>query len=260
MSWSEKEQPTPFDTQTIEGLWMLDGDVMAKKYKQDRLVGHKYPLIHFPSGRQHELTQSRQIYTSRDELQATQELDPGQVEQVEVIHLFGNLLLPLQLSVDESFRYIQAQSEQHDVHVQHVNPNQLRVRSSGEETAPDYVLSFDEQTRRIANIRKYPDYAMDLIPGEIRAALPPLYSTENDGDQAIVSVKYFTPDAQWSWFPTEFDGDDLMFGLVDGFEAELGYFSVSELESVRGSLGLPIERDLYFEPQTLAEVREQISR
>ena len=31
---------------------------------------------------------------------------------------------------------------------------------------------------------------------------------------------------------------------VDGFEKELGYFSLRELESARGPLGLPIERDL----------------
>ena len=35
------------------------------------------------------------------------------------------------------------------------------------------------------------------------------------------------------------------FGLVDGLEAELGYFWLSELTGVRGPLGLPIERDLY---------------
>ena len=59
-------------------------------------------------------------------------------------------------------------------------------------------------------------------------------------------------------YPTasEFDGEDIFFGLVIGMEMELGYFSLSELESVRGSLGLPIERDLYFKPKTLQELRE----
>lgn len=44
------------------------------------------------------------------------------------------------------------------------------------------------------------------------------------------------------------------FGLVDGFEKELGYFSLSELESVKGPLGLKIERDLYFKPTTLKKI------
>lgn len=85
---------------------------------------------------------------------------------------------------------------------------------------------------------------------------------------ALAQVKFFTPDAGWTWFATEgspvdedgyFDTDKpkvdyVFFGLVSGFEVELGYFSLSELEEVRGPLGLPIERDLYFEPKTLGEL------
>lgn len=47
----------------------------------------------------------------------------------------------------------------------------------------------------------------------------------------------------------------LPYGLVDGLDEELGYFSLRELQEVRGALGLPIERDLYFEPTMLAEIR-----
>ena len=62
-------------------------------------------------------------------------------------------------------------------------------------------------------------------------------------------VKLFTPDAQCTWLLTELDSDDLAFGLCDlGMgEPELGYVSLMELHSVRGKLGLPIERDLHFE-------------
>ena len=95
---------------------------------------------------------------------------------------------------------------------------------------------------------------MKLLTQELRKRLPPLYSCENEEDP-MVQVKFFTPDAQWTWYATEFDGDDLFFGLVVGLDTELGYFSLSELESVRGPLGLPIERDRYFEPQLLSEVR-----
>ncbi|MAU13876.1 MAG: hypothetical protein CL607_28925 [Anaerolineaceae bacterium] len=90
--------------------------------------------------------------------------------------------------------------------------------------------------------------------------IPSLYSTENDGKQAVVSVKYFTPDVNWTGYPTEFHSRDFFFGLVDVLEVEFGYFSLRELQEVRGALGLPIERDLDFRPQTLAQVRENISR
>src|SRR5438552_14152114 len=63
-------------------------------------------------------------------------------------------------------------------------------------------------------------------------------------------VKLFTPDAGCTWLLTEIDPEepDIAFGLCDlGMGCpELGSVSLSELESVRGRLGLPIERDLYF--------------
>jgi hypothetical protein len=73
------------------------------------------------------------------------------------------------------------------------------------------------------------------------------------GDEALdfkPVVKLFTPDAQCTWLLTELDRDGaLAFGLCDlGMgEPELGYVSLIELQSVRGKLGLPIERDRHFE-------------
>ena len=90
----------------------------------------------------------------------------------------------------------------------------------------------------------------NLLDPESREKLPALYSGEELGLMAIALVKFFTPDSNWTWYASEFDGEDLFFGLVSGFEVELGYFSLSELQSVKGPLGLPIERDhfrfIYF--------------
>jgi hypothetical protein len=52
-----------------------------------------------------------------------------------------------------------------------------------------------------------------------------------------------------------YESDVIFFGLVDGFEKELGYFSLTELSTFRGRLGLGIERDLYFEPCKLSALR-----
>ena len=95
-----------------------------------------------------------------------------------------------------------------------------------------------------------------LLDQESRAKLPKLYEMEEKGMDAQAAVKFFTPDSNWTWYATEFDGEDLFFGLVVGFEIELGYFSLSELETAKGALGLPIERDLHFEPHTLKELKE----
>ena len=66
-------------------------------------------------------------------------------------------------------------------------------------------------------------------------------------------VKIFTPDAGATWLLTELDpeGEDMAFGLCDlGLGSpELGYVSMSELASVRGTLGLKPERDKWFKPE-----------
>ncbi|WP_398467068.1 DUF2958 domain-containing protein [Tardiphaga sp.] len=63
-------------------------------------------------------------------------------------------------------------------------------------------------------------------------------------------VKLFTPDGSATWLLTECDADqpDVLFGLADlGFGCpELGFMSLSEILQVRGSLGLPVERDMHF--------------
>ncbi|MDQ3819916.1 MAG: DUF2958 domain-containing protein [Acidobacteriota bacterium] len=97
---------------------------------------------------------------------------------------------------------------------------------------------------------------MELLPAELRASLPKLYGQEGNRDP-IVHIKYFTPDSSWTWFATEGEeeeGDFRFFGYVIGFEREWGYFVLSEMESARGPLGLPIERDLHFTPAPLSEV------
>lgn len=95
---------------------------------------------------------------------------------------------------------------------------------------------------------------MKLLTTEIRRKLPPLGATDKQGMNAIARVKFFTPDSSWTWYATEFDGKDIFFGLVIGVEKEFGTFSLSELESLRGPWGLPVERDRYFTPRSLAEL------
>ena len=93
------------------------------------------------------------------------------------------------------------------------------------------------------------------MTADLRTQLPQLYSQEEVDDPKAIA-KFFTPDSNWTWYATEFDGKDTFFGLVDGSEWELGYFSLSELQSLRGGLGLPIERDRHFKPTPLAELQQ----
>lgn len=94
---------------------------------------------------------------------------------------------------------------------------------------------------------------MKLLTKELRKKLPKLYSQEKVEDP-IVWVKYFTPWTYWTWYATEFDGEDIFFGYVIGDFSELGNFSLKELESINGPFGLKVERDLWFKPALLSTV------
>ncbi|MFH0765756.1 MAG: DUF2958 domain-containing protein, partial [Calditrichota bacterium] len=100
---------------------------------------------------------------------------------------------------------------------------------------------------------------MKLLTKELEAEFPKLYATEKipEGNKKVVA-KFFTPDSSYTWYATEYDPKDrLFFGLVDGGhgdEPEWGYFSLDEISSVRGKMGLPVERDLHFKNKTIGDV------
>lgn len=111
------------------------------------------------------------------------------------------------------------------------------------------------------NILFYLFIAMKLLTKEILKTLPKLYAQDSKGENAIVYVKFFTPDAQWTWYVLEGekrDDDFEFFGIVEGMFTEYGYFMLSELKEVRGAFGLPIERDLYFEPTKVKDLYPKI--
>ena len=99
---------------------------------------------------------------------------------------------------------------------------------------------------------------MKLMTKEIEKKLPKLYSQETVKNPKII-VKFFHPLSSWTWYVTEGerqgeDEDFMFFGLVDGFEKELGYFTLKQLEEVKVK-GLGIERDMYFGEHYLNEFR-----
>lgn len=95
---------------------------------------------------------------------------------------------------------------------------------------------------------------MQLLTQEIRKALPAIGSQDQEEDP-MVYVKFFCPWSHWTWFAYEYDGEDIFFGFVKGDFDEYGTFSLSELESISGPMGLKIERDLYFTPKPLSECK-----
>ena len=96
---------------------------------------------------------------------------------------------------------------------------------------------------------------MELIPQEVKQQIPKLYETEEQNNP-IAYVKLFLD--SWTWYITEISIDnDICFGyVVSPFGAELGYFSLNEIKSIKGSLGLDVERDLFFKPTRLSLIKK----
>lgn len=234
MPWYEKEHTTAFESSPPNGLYFLIGDLLARRYNQDSIQSKKYPVISYPSGLQ-------------------QELENNSDNDV-IVNIFGALNLPRHMSRDEGFGAATEFASQYGYTLARHSDNELLILN--QYSSQGYIVTYDNRARLITNVKRFPREAMELLDVEGRAVLPELYSNEHLGLDAIAPVKFFTPDGNWTWYPTEYDGEDTFFGLVSGFEVELGYFSLTEIEGVRGQLGLPVERDLYFTPNTLRQLKK----
>lgn len=92
---------------------------------------------------------------------------------------------------------------------------------------------------------------------ELEKRFAQIGSQDEKGEDAIVIAKYFNPTGIGSWFAIEYNPiDKIFFGYVSLFGDdcdEWGDFSLDELQSFQGRMGLGIERDLYCGEKKLSE-------
>lgn len=97
---------------------------------------------------------------------------------------------------------------------------------------------------------------MKLMTKELKKRFSAIGNQENNPNP-IVIAKFFNPSGIGTWYATEYDPKDkIFFGYVSLFGDECdewGNFALEELESVRGALGLGIERDLYCGEKPISE-------
>ena len=100
---------------------------------------------------------------------------------------------------------------------------------------------------------------MKLMTKAIEKKLPKLYATENiPHEEKIAIVKFFNPTGMGTWYGIEYDPESREFyGYVELYFPEFGYFSLTELESLKLPYGLKIERDLYFKPTKVGEIMKE---
>jgi hypothetical protein len=101
---------------------------------------------------------------------------------------------------------------------------------------------------------------MKLMTKELERSLPKPRSQEHVEDP-VVRAKFFNPAGAATWYVLEYDpASRECFGFVDLGDpdnAELGYFTLDELEGLRVGPGgcLGIERDRWFKPAPLSECK-----
>jgi len=95
--------------------------------------------------------------------------------------------------------------------------------------------------------------------------LPTYPELPDADDEMVCKVKLFVPASRWTYYVvaiTDYDGTPVMTGFClspHGNDCdEFGDQSLDEMAGVR-VLGLPPERDLYFEPKSLREIRSAIA-
>jgi hypothetical protein len=101
---------------------------------------------------------------------------------------------------------------------------------------------------------------MKLMTKEIERKARAQYAKGSELEGQMIVAKFFDPQGSWTWYLMNQDPNepDYLWGIVSGFEVEMGSFSLSELQSVRGRFGLGIERDLYFHPIPAKEAWDRL--
>ena len=96
---------------------------------------------------------------------------------------------------------------------------------------------------------------MKIITKAVEAAFAKQGDTSNKSMAEIkIVMKLFNPQGSGTWYIYEHVEDDIYMAFVnlgDPICAECGTVSMSELMEYRGWLGLPLERDMHFDPLSI---------
>ena len=129
MSWIEKSKSFSFEDKPIEGLFVLDGDVIAEEIGRDWTRGQKYPRIAFPSGLKFDLWEGR--YSP-------------------IVHLDGEMDLALMSARDEAFQDANDIAEQVGYLAAPIGKDKLEVITH----EAHLFLTYDNEQRMLVNVER----------------------------------------------------------------------------------------------------------
>ena len=103
---------------------------------------------------------------------------------------------------------------------------------------------------------------MKLMTKAIEKKAQAQYKLGSSMNQKVVA-KFFDPCGPFTWYLLNQSPEDpdYLWGLVKGFEIEMGSFSLSELQNTKTRFGLGIERDKWFNAdQTAQEIWDKLMK
>jgi len=131
--WIEKDTPEPFDQQPIDGLFYLDGDVVGRRFNRNWMDGYKLPMIAFPSGDSFELW-----------------ISGNDQEYTAVIHIFGEMNLPLFDQRDNAYEYAVSISSQCGYLAEKIGEYLIEVW--GCDTSEHYRITYDNDQGHMIDV------------------------------------------------------------------------------------------------------------
>lgn len=98
---------------------------------------------------------------------------------------------------------------------------------------------------------------MPLLDGDLMRSLPG-FNQSNKSDP-IVHARFFLPNGGLTWWVIEgqIEGTNYSFyGVVDAAEIKLDYFTLDDLEKLRGPSRSEVTRDNDFKPTLISQIDE----
>lgn len=89
----------------------------------------------------------------------------------------------------------------------------------------------------------------------------PLRSTDGVNASSVL-LKFSCNNHKWYVLEAEQaeNGDFKFFGLIDGLERELGYFTLSQLLHIQEQMGIVIERDIHFKGFVVDKTKREVRK
>ena len=101
---------------------------------------------------------------------------------------------------------------------------------------------------------------MKLLTKAIQKLLQREYEKPEDQKTNMAYAKFFNPTGAGTWYLMEQDPyTGRIFGYAHITEWEYGWFDFEEMAQYKGHFGLGIERDLWFEPTPIEDIKKAIN-